>query len=149
MSGALPAAYLFLRLKEFLTIWLTIVNLRGHPATGPQRPTSRKEVTSATHTKLCKSVLLAAVFALASSGATAQVPCGQRDSMVDWLAAKYQEVPIASGVTKGGLVEVLSTEDGYTWTIIVTSPKGDSCVIATGQGWRAQQHGADAAEPQA
>jgi hypothetical protein len=47
-------------------------------------------------------------------------------------------LPIAVGVTnRGGLVEVLSTGDGNTWTIIISSPNGESCMIAAGKSWRA------------
>ncbi len=80
----------------------------------------------------------------------AQVPCSQRDKIVDWLAVKYKEAPIAAGVSSNGrLIEVLSTHDGETWTLIVTSPDGNSCMIASGQGWRAKPHELDIAEPQA
>ena len=37
---------------------------------------------------------------------------------------------------KGGLVEVLTTGDGDTWTIIVSTPNVVSCMLATGEGWR-------------
>ena len=41
------------------------------------------------------------------------------------------------GVTStGGLVEVLSTDDGDTWTIIVTDPRGQSCLLTHGEGLR-------------
>ena len=94
-------------------------------------------------------LFVVAVF-LVSSVAMAQVPCGQRDKIFEWLAVKYKEAPIASGVSgNGSLREVLSTHDGDTWTVIVTSPDGDSCVIASGQGWRAKPHEIDIAEPQA
>jgi hypothetical protein len=36
----------------------------------------------------------------------------------------------------GGLVEVLSDGKGGTWTIIVTTPQGMSCLVAAGEGWR-------------
>ena len=96
------------------------------------------------------SVLVTVAVFLVSSAAMAQVQCGQRDKIVDWLAVEYKEAPIASGVSgKESLIEVLSTHDGDTWTLIVTSPDGDSCVIASGQGWRAKPHEIDIAEPQA
>ena len=95
------------------------------------------------------TALLALAVFLVSSAAVAQVSCGQRDKIVEWLAVEYKEAPIATGVTsKGRLIEVLSTHDGDTWTVIVTSPDGDSCVIASGQGWRAKPHEIDIAEPQ-
>ncbi len=87
---------------------------------------------------------------LVSSVAMSQVPCGQRDEIFEWLAVKYKEAPIATGVSNNGrLIEVLSTHDGDTWTLIVTSPDGNSCMIASGQGWRAKPHELDIAEPQA
>ena len=96
------------------------------------------------------TALLALAVFLVSSAAVAQVSCGQRDKIVEWLAVEYKEAPIATGVSsKGSLIEVLSTHDGDTWTVIVTSPDGDSCVIASGQGWRAKPHEIDIAEPQA
>ncbi len=96
------------------------------------------------------ATLLAVAGLLVSSVAMAQVPCDQRDNIVKWLAVKYKEAPIASGVSsQGSLIEVLSTHDGETWTVIVTSPNGNSCLIASGQGWRAKPHEIDIAEPQA
>ena len=57
--------------------------------------------------------------------------------MLELLSQKYSEAPIAVGVANnGGLVEVLSTGDGETWSIIITSPKGMSCLVAAGEGWR-------------
>jgi len=64
--------------------------------------------------------------------------CDQRQRVIGHLAAKYQEAPVAIGVTNsGGLVEVLSTGDGQTWTIIVSNPDGTACLLAAGEGWRA------------
>ena len=36
----------------------------------------------------------------------------------------------------GKLVEVLTNASGETWSIIITSPQGVSCLVATGEGWR-------------
>ena len=63
--------------------------------------------------------------------------CNYRDKVLSHLASKYQETPVAVGLANGdGLVEVLTTSDGDTWTIIVTTPQGMSCLIAAGEGWR-------------
>ncbi len=63
--------------------------------------------------------------------------CAPRATALAHLAKKYGEAPVAIGVTnKGGLVEVLTTDDGNTWTIIVTLPNGTSCMVAAGEGWR-------------
>ncbi len=74
---------------------------------------------------------------LASPAALAEPQCDERDNVLAVLAKKYQETPIAAGVTNtGGLVEVLTDTKGGTWTIIVTTPQGMSCLVAAGEGWR-------------
>jgi len=87
------------------------------------------------------AVLAAALFMAQMAGSAPAVgqvfQCDERAKVLDHLADKYQEIPVAIGVTSsGGLVEVLSTGDGNTWTIIMTSPQGLSCLIAAGEGWR-------------
>ncbi len=74
-------------------------------------------------------MFLAAALIMAPSEGTAEDPCNQ--------ARTYQEVPIAVGVIdQDRLVEVLSTDDRKTWTIIVSTPDGRSCLLANGEGWR-------------
>lgn len=70
--------------------------------------------------------------------ASAQSQCDERANVISVLQQKYKESPIAIGVThNGGLVEVLTTADGSTWSIIVTTPQGMACLIAAGEGWKA------------
>lgn len=84
-----------------------------------------------------KTLALSAGFALIAQAAVAQPQCNDRKQVLDLLAQKYKEAPIASGVTNnGGLVEVLTNAKGGTWTIIVTTPQGVSCLVAAGEGWR-------------
>lgn len=74
---------------------------------------------------------------MASSPAVAAKQCDDRDSILNTLASKYSEAPVAIGVTNnGGLVEILTTGDGKTWTLIMSSPKGPTCLVAAGQGWK-------------
>ncbi len=68
--------------------------------------------------------------------AQAQAPCDDRAKIISRLAKKYKETPIAVGLSARGLVEVLSTKDGKTWTIIVTSPNGYSCLVTAGTDWQ-------------
>lgn len=69
--------------------------------------------------------------------AAAAPQCDDRDNVIEVLRQKYHEEPVALGVThNGGLVEVLTTGNGSTWSIIVTTPQGMSCLVAAGQGWR-------------
>jgi hypothetical protein len=46
-------------------------------------------------------------------------------------------MPNGIGLTDAGnLLEVLSADDGSTWSIIVTTPDGMSCLVATGEAWK-------------
>lgn len=94
---------------------------------------------------------LVAGLVSATSAALAQSqPCDQRKNVLGHLAKKYQEAPIAIGVTStGSLVEVLTTGDGETWTIIVSSPNGMSCLLAAGEGWRIIKFDDPASDPHA
>jgi hypothetical protein len=91
-------------------------------------------------TRLRLSLLVTAVMTawLFAGGAAAQSACAPRAAILERLAARYGEVPIAAGVTdRALLIEVLASGDGGSWTIIATSPAGASCLIAAGEGWRA------------
>ncbi len=33
------------------------------------------------------------------------------------------------------MVEIYATDDGATWTMVVTTPEGQSCVVASGEAW--------------
>jgi len=84
------------------------------------------------------AALILGLIAASAEGAAQQVPCYQRDDVLGHLAQKYRELPVAVGVTnRGSLVEVLSTGDGKTWTIIISSPDGEACMVAAGEGWHA------------
>jgi hypothetical protein len=62
--------------------------------------------------------------------------CGNRDEMLGHLAGKYQEQPVAMGLaTNGSLVEVLTSAEGGSFTIVYTTPEGLTCMMAAGKNW--------------
>ena len=62
--------------------------------------------------------------------------CGARTTVLEYLSAKYSEKPVAMGIAaNGGLIEVLTSKEGSTFTIIVTMPDGETCMVAAGEGW--------------
>ena len=83
----------------------------------------------------CMAVAL--FVATASLPATAhQQRCTKRPDFVRHLAKKFSETPVAIGLSgNGGVIEVLSSEKGGSWTIIITMPDGNSCLIAAGKNW--------------
>ena len=91
---------------------------------------------------IAKATLIALAF-LTTMGAVSMsalgqgLPCQDRDFVIEHLTKRYQEVPTAIGVTNtGGLIEVLTSAGGDTWTIILSMPDGQSCLISSGEGWR-------------
>ena len=85
---------------------------------------------------------------LPATEAAAQSPCSPRNDAIGHLAKKYGEAPVAVGVTnKGGPVEVPTTGDGNTWSIIVSMPDGRSFPVAAGEAWRTRKHDGARAAP--
>ena len=85
------------------------------------------------------TTLAIALTGFLAGAAQAEGRCTERDAALKTLKDKYQEAPVAVGVASdGNLVEVLSNEDGNTWTIMLTKPGGKSCIVAAGEGlvWR-------------
>jgi hypothetical protein len=83
--------------------------------------------------KLLLGIALGIILPVTSQAAPM---CSPREDVLEMLEGKYKESPIALGITNdGGLLEVFSTDGGETWTIIVTSPRGESCLVAVGEDW--------------
>ncbi len=100
---------------------------------------------------LAAAAILNAPETTARAHTLAQVQqCDQRARVIGHLAQKYKEAPVAVGVTtSGGMVEVLTSGDGGTWTIILSNPNGISCLVAAGEGWRALKFDRSTYDPQA
>ncbi|HBN92234.1 MAG TPA: hypothetical protein DD397_06695 [Hyphomonas sp.] len=81
-------------------------------------------------------IATAAVFFLIafSSAQAQQQSCGPREKVLEHLAQKYGEQPIAAGIMQGGqaVLEILASQDGSTFTVIISLPNGVSCVKADG-----------------
>ena len=72
--------------------------------------------------------------------ASAQMACGDRGEILERLSGKFSEAPVAMGLSNtGGVIEVLSSAEGSTWTIILTDPNGLSCLLAAGEYWEIAQ----------
>jgi len=83
------------------------------------------------------AVLLGAVAAGPTAARADPQVCGARAEILAELTKRYSEAPVAVGVANSGvLVEVLSSGNGSTWTIIVSQPDGTSCLVAAGKEWQ-------------
>ena len=64
------------------------------------------------------------------------------------LNSQYDETARAIGViSEEAVLEVFVSKDTGTWTVLVTDPKGLSCVLAAGQAWQETPQATDQPEP--
>lgn len=73
---------------------------------------------------------------VAAGPAAAQTACMAHSDVAEQLAARYAEKATAIGVASSGeVIELFSSADGSTWTLVVTKPSGVSCPLAAGESW--------------
>lgn len=86
-----------------------------------------------------QNVIAAALgFILIGVGAEAQNArnCAPRDKVIDRLAAGYGETRQSIGLGKNNaVIEVFASDETGTWTITVTSPNGQTCLVASGEAF--------------
>ena len=69
------------------------------------------------------------------SAADAQTAAPRKDIVVQ-LKTQYGEVPVGRGLTEDGMMlEVFATQDGATWTIVITAPDMTSQIVSSGTVW--------------
>src|SRR4030042_2066781 len=79
-----------------------------------------------------KFIVLAAATLFAVP-ATAQAPCGPTAAIHEFLTVQFGEVLQAVGISEGAnLVEVWANLETRSWTLVMSSPDGVSCVFESG-----------------
>jgi len=81
------------------------------------------------------AALLALSFTT-SANAAGNTKCGVRDDIVQLLEAKYQEgrVAVALSHKSTAAFEIFVSPTG-TWTVMRTSTRGETCIMAAGHSW--------------
>ena len=83
------------------------------------------------------ALLLMLGVGIGPTPAAAQTACMSRAEVLDQLSSKYAETPISLGLEKSGdVVEIFTSGDGDTWTMVLTRPDGQTCMIASGEAWQ-------------
>lgn len=83
---------------------------------------------------LALTLMMAAVTT--SSPANAQTVCLSHAELVKQLSTKYAEEPMGIGLASDGTVmQLFTSKDGNTWTLVRTLPDGTSCMMAGGEAW--------------
>jgi len=73
---------------------------------------------------------------LAPTPAQAQTHCGPRAIVLAQLADRYGETRRSMGIAANNMVmEMFASDTSQSWTIIVTTPQSETCLVASGQGF--------------
>jgi hypothetical protein len=84
--------------------------------------------------------LLMLALAGAPTFALAQANCADRQDLVDQLVSGYGEEFAGGGLQNARhIIEVWASDEEGTWTILMTTADGKSCVMASGTDWRKGQ----------
>lgn len=87
---------------------------------------------------LALSVGVVALILMSTSLRAQSTSCGIRDTVVERLASRYGESRQSVGMAANqSVVEVYANSDTGSWTITVTMPNGQMCLIASGMSFEA------------
>jgi hypothetical protein len=76
-------------------------------------------------------------FSVSAFAQTRQA-CAEHSLVVQRLADKYGETLRSMGLHQNtDLIEVYASDETGTWTILITKPNGQACLLAAGQMWEA------------
>jgi hypothetical protein len=83
------------------------------------------------------AIFLGLSVLLYANAALAAPVCASDEAVSKELESRYGEVPVARGLASDGkLLQVFASEDGISWTVVLTRPDGVSCIAATGRFWQ-------------
>lgn len=78
--------------------------------------------------------LLLTFLLAAPANALVCVPLG---GALAQLGSGFGETPVFQGVLANGAVVITAAADGGTFTVLLVTPDGAACEIASGDGWSA------------
>ena len=71
-----------------------------------------------------------------SAGMATAAMCGPREGILKALGERYKESSHGMGLTSNAnVVEVFTSDGGKTWTLLISSPDGKTCLIGAGMDW--------------
>lgn len=87
--------------------------------------------------------LLFLTLALALAQTANAATCAKREKVIAQLEGKYAEQLTAGGLhatdTKTTFVEVWTSSETGTFTVLLTNPRGLTCIVASGTDWFVQE----------
>jgi len=80
---------------------------------------------------MLKYLALAGLFAMPAHASQ----CGPRDAVLKHLQERFAETRRGIGIAANDTVMELFAAETVTWTITVTLPDGNTCLVASGVGY--------------
>ena len=83
------------------------------------------------------TIVIVLASLLSTQTAYAQQACALRDAATVKLEKQFDEQVAGRGLARNGkaMFELFVSESG-SWTVLVSDPKGRSCIIANGESWQ-------------
>lgn len=89
-----------------------------------------------------REMIIGIALASGTTGPAIASNCAPRDIVIERLASKYGESRKSVGLGgNNSVVEVFASEVTGTWTITVTSARGVTCLVASGQAFEELNEG--------
>ncbi len=87
--------------------------------------------------QVLSAIVIASALLLLAQPANAQQVCAPREKAALHIEEKFDEQVVGRGLTPNGkaMVELFVSESG-SWTVLVSDPRGRSCVVAIGESWQ-------------
>ena len=79
-----------------------------------------------------------ALIAATQAAQSQSQPCAPRDRVLEQLGSVYGETRRGAGLAGAqAMVELFASDATGTWTVTVTLPDGNTCLVASGTDWQA------------
>ena len=114
--------------------------LNPNPLTASTREFSHGQFPFGEAFRVFRAIFVASIFIVSAvlfvRNAYAQEVLVDRTDVVKSLGETHGESTVAMGLaSNGGVLELFTSADGSTWTIIVTMPDGKSRLVGEGKAW--------------
>lgn len=69
-------------------------------------------------------------------GVTGRMPCHDYAQIAETLGKRYGEAPVSLGLqSNGNVLQVFTSSESGSWTILSVAPSGVGCIVAAGKSW--------------
>lgn len=91
-------------------------------------------------TRIALAALAALVTTASPAAGQMPPPCGPSRAIADMLARDHGEAVTGGGIDAAGrLLRIFANLDTGTWTAVVSTTEGLSCIVSSGKDWASER----------